>query len=487
MKIKDLLKKQKYKLIQGSLEQEITSIEFDSRQVKQGSLFICIKGYQTDGHLYIQQAVELGATAIVLENDVKVPNSITVVMVEDTRKYLPEAATIFYGNPATKLKLIGITGTNGKTTITYLLKAIMNQAHIKSGLMGTIRNFIGDDCVETKRTTPESTDFQYMLQRMTDEKVEVCVMEVSSHSLALHRVDHTQFHTGVFTNLTEDHLDFHPSMEDYYQNKKKLFFMTKFNIINGDDSYGQRLLKELTTEGINAASYGIDNSGDLQASDIRLSPKGVDFKVVGMGMNQVIKLSIPGRFSVYNALAAIGASRLLGIDPEVISDALEGVNGVPGRLESIQEIQSFSVIVDYAHTPDALENVLNTIRNFTEGRVITVFGCGGDRDMQKRPLMGEVAGRLSDYSIITSDNPRSEDPYSIINMIEKGMVKTQSDYRVIENRREAIREAIKVAKPNDVILIAGKGHETTQTVGHITMHFDDREIVRELVREEGIR
>jgi len=315
----------------------------------------------------------------------------------------------------------------------------------------------------------------------------VCVMEVSSHSLALHRVDHTTFHTGVFTNLTEDHLDFHPSMEDYYQNKKKLFSMTKFNVINGDDPYGQRLLNELTAEGFDVASYSIDNTGDLHASEVTLSPKGVDFKVVGMGMNHVIKLSIPGRFSVYNALAAIGVSRLMGIDPKIICDALENVSGVPGRLETIHEVRSFSVIVDYAHTPDALENVLNTIRNFTEGRVITVFGCGGDRDMKKRPLMGEVAGRLSDFSIITSDNPRSEDPYSIINMIEQGMTKTQTEYLVIENRREAIREAMKLAKPNDVILIAGKGHETTQTVGHVTMHFDDREIVRDLVREEGIQ
>ncbi len=487
MKLKDLFEHRKFELIQGSLEQQITSLEFDSRQVKKGSLFFCIKGYQTDGHLYIQQAVDLGASAIILEKESIVPQYITVVKVDDTRKYLPAAASLFFGNPSEHLKLVGITGTNGKTTITYLLKAIMQQAQMRSGLIGTISNYIGDVSIETKRTTPESTDFQQMLKRMVDEKVKACVMEVSSHSLALHRVDHTTFHTGVFTNLTEDHLDFHPSMEDYYQSKKKLFHMTNFNVINVDDPYGKRLFNELKIEGIDAISYGIDNACDLHAEEVRLSTRGVVFRVVGMGMNHMINLNIPGKFSIYNALAAIGAARYMEINPQMISIALENVNGVPGRLERIHEVQSFSVIVDYAHTPDALENVLNTIKNFTKGRVITVFGCGGDRDMKKRPLMGEVAGRLSNYTIITSDNPRSEDPYSILNMIEEGITSTQTDYQVIENRREAIKEAIHFAKPNDVILIAGKGHETTQTIGHVTMHFDDRETVRELAREEGIQ
>ncbi len=487
MKLIDLLKNQNFELIQGSMEQEITSLEFDSRQVKKGSLFFCIKGFQTDGHLYINQAVELGASAVILENESIVPQHITVVKVDDTRKYLAAAASLFFGNSSEQLKLIGITGTNGKTTITYLLKAILGQAQIKSGLIGTISNYIGDVSIETKRTTPESTDFQQMLNRMVDEKVKACVMEVSSHSLALHRVDHTTFHTGVFTNLTADHLDFHPSMEEYYQSKKKLFHMTKSNVINCDDPYGKRLFNELTNEGINVLSFGIDNSYDLYAKEVKLSNRGVAFRVIGMGMDHMIKLNIPGRFSIYNALAAIGAARLAGINAQVIKEALENVNGVPGRLERIQEVQSFSVIVDYAHTPDALENVLNTIRNFAEGRVITVFGCGGDRDTKKRPLMGQVVGKLSDHTIITSDNPRSEEPYSIIKMIEEGIKTTQTDYRVIENRREAIQQALNFAKPNDVILIAGKGHETTQTVGHVTMHFDDRETVRELAREEGIQ
>lgn len=487
MRLKDLLHQQKYELLQGSLEEEITSLEFDSRQVKKGSLFFCIKGYQTDGHLYIQQAVDLGAAAVILEDEWEVPQQVTVVRVDNSRRYLPFAASLFYGNPSEKLRLVGITGTNGKTTITYLLRAIMNQAQINNGLIGTIRNWIGETAVETKRTTPESTDFQHLLKRMTDGNVQICVMEVSSHSLALHRVDYTKFETGVFTNLTEDHLDFHPSMEDYYQSKKQLFLMAHDNVINNDDPYGKRLLDELNKEGISTISYGIDGFCDLRATNIQLNTMGVLFRVEGSEMNHDIRLNIPGKFSIYNALAAIGAARSIGIDPKIISEALGKVSGVPGRLERILEVQGFGVIVDYAHTPDALKNVLDTIRDFAEGRVITVFGCGGDRDMEKRPLMGEVAGRQSDFSIITSDNPRSEDPHTIISMIEEGVIKAEADYRVIENRREAIREALLMSKPKDVVLIAGKGHETTQTVGHVTMHFDDRETVRELAREEGIQ
>ena len=485
MKLTELLSNLSYELIQGSTEQEITSVVYDSRQSKSGSLFVCIKGFQTDGHLYIQQAVDLGAVAVVLEDEKAAVNQVTMIKVDDTRAALPVIASLFTDDPSSKLDLIGVTGTNGKTTVTYLLKMILDHEGIKSGLIGTISNWIGDMPMETIRTTPESIDFQRLLKRMVEEKVAVCTMEVSSHSLALHRVDHTQFHTGIFTNLTEDHLDFHTSMEDYYQQKKKLFHMTKhMNLINLDDPYGNRLGKELHSEGINHVSYGIDGPWDLTAQNVELTTKGASFHVSGVGMNHRVRLQIPGKFSVYNALAAIGAARSLGISPPQICEALALVKGVPGRLERISDITSTSVIVDYAHTPDALKNVLQSIRQFSKGKVITVFGCGGDRDRKKRPLMGEITGKLSDFTIITSDNPRSEEPMDIIRMIEGGIISTGGKYSIIENRREAIRKAICLAGQEDVVLIAGKGHETTQTIGHITVRFDDREVAKELVREE---
>lgn len=488
MKVAELLTNHEFDIIQGSLQQEVSSLAFDSRQVKEGSMFFCIRGFQTDGHLYIQQAIEHGAAAIMLETMADVPEHITVVKVVDTRKYLPIAAAAFYGHPSQHLDLIGVTGTNGKTTITYLLKEIMKQAKIKNGLMGTISNWIGDKCIETKRTTPESTDFQHLLKQMLQQNIEACVMEVSSHSLSLHRVDHTKFHTGVFTNLTADHLDFHPTMEDYYQSKRKLFLMTsRYNVINGDDPYGKRLIDEMTFSKQKLISYGIDGAWDLRATELQLNSRGVRFRAIGLGMDQFFSLGIPGRFSVYNAIATIAAARSLDIEPDIIKKALASVTGVPGRLERVPDIQSFSVIVDYAHTPDALENVLNTIKQITDGRLITVFGCGGDRDTKKRPIMGRVSGTYSDYTILTSDNPRSENPQHILCMVEEGVNETGADYCVIENRREAIRLAMKTGKPGDVVIIAGKGHETTQTIGHITTHFDDREVAREVAREEGIQ
>jgi UDP-N-acetylmuramoyl-L-alanyl-D-glutamate--2,6-diaminopimelate ligase len=486
MKLSELLNKQSVNLMQGTYDQEITSLDYDSRLVKPGSLFVCIKGYKTDGHLFIRQAVANGAAAVLMENLEEIPGHVTVIKTADTRKTLPALAAAFYGNPSKELDLIGITGTNGKTTTTYLLKEILEHAGIKTGLMGTISNWIGDKEVKTIRTTPESVDFQCLLRNMVDQDVKACVMEVSSHSLTLNRVNYAHFHTGVFTNLTEDHLDFHRDMDDYRQEKQKLFYMThKMNLINVDDPHGQLIAKRLNKDGISYAGYGIDKAGDLTAEETALSILGVSFKAVGLGMNHHIKLQIPGRFTVYNALAAIGAARSLDISPEVIQEALSNVTGVPGRLERIPEITDFSVMVDYAHTPDALENVLKTIRQFAEGRVITVFGCGGDRDQNKRPIMGEISGNLSDLSIITSDNPRSEDPDTILKMIEAGITATSGPYEVIESRQAAIRRAICLAQKGDVVLIAGKGHEKTQTIGQMTIHFDDLEIAREIAREEG--
>ena len=486
MKLSELLKNVPHKILQGSSECEISSVIYDSRQAKPGSLFICVKGYQTDGHLYISQAVDLGASAIVVEEPQQINDKAVVVQVTDTRGTMPAIAAAFYGHPSHKLKLIGVTGTNGKTTVTYMIKAILDLAGYKTGLLGTISNWIGNEPLGTIRATPESVDFQQLLSRMANQKVDVCVMEVSSHSLALQRVDHTLFHTGTFTNLSEDHLDFHPTMDAYFEEKLKLFYMTKNgNLINADDAYGKKMSRKLKADGIECLCYGIEEENDLIASDIQLSIQGVTFKATGLGMNHSIVLGIPGRFTIYNALAAIGTARILNIDPAIIVQALKSMAGVPGRLERVQHIDDFSVIVDYAHTPDALENVLETIQQFANKRVITVFGCGGDRDQKKRPIMGEIAGKMSDLSIVTSDNPRSEEPASILRMIEAGIKRTEGQYTVIENRKEAIRYAIQVAEPGDVVLIAGKGHETTQTIGHVTTHFDDREIAFQIAKEEG--
>ncbi|MEN1759530.1 UDP-N-acetylmuramoyl-L-alanyl-D-glutamate--2,6-diaminopimelate ligase [Anoxynatronum sibiricum] len=487
MKLEEIVRNQTFKLLQGTLACEIGSIVYDSRQAKPGSLFVCIKGFQTDGHLYVHQAVELGAVAVMLEEEIALPDHLTVVQSPDTRKALSAAASVFNGLPSQHLDLVGVTGTNGKTTVTYLVKEILNHAGKKTGLIGTITNWIGDRQIQTIRTTPESVDFQRLLKQMVCEQVAVCVMEVSSHSLALERVNHTEFHTGVFTNLTEDHLDFHASMEAYYQEKKRLFTMTKHNnLLNIDDEYGRRMAEELRSEGYPIITYGMSDDSDLQAMDAVLTLNSVSFYAKGLEMDRKVTLHIPGKFSVYNALAAIGATRSLGIAPDRICEALKVVGGVPGRLEQISEFTSFGVVVDYAHTPDALENVLNTIRQFTENRIITVFGCGGDRDKIKRPLMGKISGELSDISILTSDNPRSEDPMEILRMIEMGIRETKGAYQVIENRKNAIKEALLLAKSGDVVLIAGKGHETTQTIGHVTTHFDDREVARSLAREAGI-
>lgn len=486
MKLEEILKSQHFKLLQGTLDQEIGSIVYDSRQARPGSLFVCVKGFQTDGHLYAQQAVDLGAVAVLLEDELTLPDHVTVIQMSDTRKALSASAAVFNGLPSQHLALVGVTGTNGKTTVTYLLKAILDHAGKKTGLIGTITNWIGDQQIQTIRTTPESVDFQRLLKQMVSEQVEACVMEVSSHSLALERVSHTVFHTGVFTNLTEDHLDFHPSMEAYYQEKKRLFKMTcRNNLINTDDIYGKRMAQELEAEGYGVITYGMGESCDIRATDPALGLRSVGFHVKGMGMDQNVMLHIPGEFSIYNGLAAIGAARSLGVDSKTISEALQMVGGVPGRLEQIPEYTDFSVVVDYAHTPDALENVLKAIRQFAENRIITVFGCGGDRDKLKRPMMGRIAGEMSDISILTSDNPRSEDPMEILKMIESGIQNTKGSYQLIENRKDAIEKALLLAQKGDVVLIAGKGHETTQTIGHVTTHFDDREIARLFAKEVG--
>ncbi len=487
MKLKELLAGIEHEVEQYCHDEEVTLITYDSRKAVPDAVFVCIPGLKADGHEFAGEAVRNGAKTLIVEKPMEINKDVNIIKVKNARKAMSNLAAEFYGNPSRSLDLIGVTGTNGKTTITYLLKAILEEEQKNVGLIGTISNWIGNKEISTERTTPESPDFQHLLKIMLENRVETCVMEVSSHSLSLHRVNGTTFQVGIFTNLTEDHLDFHPTTEHYYEAKKKLFTMTKkANVINLDDPYGVRLTKALQGSEVPVVTYGLDSVCTLQATNIFMDFKGIRFTATGMGMNHTVHLSIPGKFSIYNALAAIAAARTMGMSQEHIVKALEKTSGIPGRFQRINEFTTFGVIVDYAHTTDALENVLEAIRQFAGKRVITVFGCGGDRDRGKREKMGQVSGRLSDYTILTSDNPRSEDPHHILSMIEDGIKKTQSEYEIVESRREAIRKAILLAEEDDIILIAGKGHETTQTIGNKTDHFDDYEVAIEVAREEKI-
>ncbi|MDK2809921.1 MAG: UDP-N-acetylmuramoyl-L-alanyl-D-glutamate--2,6-diaminopimelate ligase [Petroclostridium sp.] len=481
MLLKDLTSIIEHEYVNGDQNAEISGIAYDSRRVKPGDLFVCIKGFKVDGHEFISQAIGQGAAAVIVEKeveDVKVP----MIKVKNSRRALALISAAFFGNPSSKFKLIGVTGTNGKTTTTYLIKTILEQGGSKVGLIGTNQNMIGDKVLPAERTTPESLELQQLFSDMVKEKVDYVVMEVSSHSLELNRVDGCNFEIGIFTNITQDHLDFHVTMENYLKAKTTLFKRCKKGIINIDDSSSEYILNNGTCEMI---TFGIDKEADIHAKDIEISEKGVKFDVDTPYGSKFIELGIPGRFSVYNALGSIGACLALGISLEQIQQGLKQAKGVPGRAQIVETGKDFTVLIDYAHTPDGLENILNTVNGFAKGRVVTLFGCGGDRDKTKRPIMGEIAGKLSDFCIITSDNPRTEDPLQILNHIEEGIKKTDCSYVVIENRFEAIKYALENAKKDDVIVLAGKGHETYQILKDRVIHFDEKEIVESILREAG--
>jgi len=468
----------------GSLEVDIKDVIYDSRKVTPGCLFICITGFKVDGHQYIQDAINKGAAAVVVEKDIEA-EGITVVKVKNSRAAMPILGSNFYQHPTNKLKLIGITGTNGKTTTTYLIKAVLEQAHKKASTIGTISIKIGNEEVASSRTTPESIDLQQLFRHMLDKDMEYSVMEVSSHALDLGRVDQCSFRIGIFSNLTQDHLDYHKNFENYREAKKKLFYKTTHaNIINIDDMHGRIIAEEIKALKTPLISYGIDNHADIMAKDIEIDAKGIKFTLVTPKYKIGIKHKIPGKFSVYNCLAAAAVAYAEGIDKDTIKEGLYNISNVPGRSEVVDIDKPFTVIIDYAHSPDGLENILNSVRQYAKGRIITVFGCGGDRETEKRPIMGEIAGKLSDYCVITSDNPRSENPESIIKQVEHGIRNTDCDYICIENRRDAIKYALTIAKQKDIVLLAGKGHETYQILKDGTIHFDEREVVRELIREE---
>jgi UDP-N-acetylmuramoyl-L-alanyl-D-glutamate--2,6-diaminopimelate ligase len=484
MLLKELLREIQVSRIEGDVDKPIDAIYYDSRRVTPGSLFFCIEGFRFDGHDFAVEAVSKGAHAVVLRKDVPLSQHVTKVFVEDTRLAMALMSRAFYGYPARDIPIIGVTGTNGKTTVTYLIKSILEEEGKKVGLIGTIANMIGSKMLPAERTTPESIDLQKLFKDMQDEGVDAIVMEVSSHSLSLKRVAGVEFEVGVFTNLTQDHLDFHHTLEEYREAKAKLFLQSRQAVINIDDETGRMFAERVQGQ---LWTYGISRTAQVFARDIEITSRGVSFQLFLPGESSMVSLNIPGLFSVYNALAAATACHALGVPVRHIKAGLEKVKGVPGRFELLNTGTEYSVIIDYAHTPDGLENVLKTARDFTKGRVITVFGCGGDRDPSKRPIMGEVAGKYSDFCVITSDNPRNEEPMAIIQQIIPGIEKTTCPYVVIEDRREAIAYALNHGRAGDVIILAGKGHETYQILkNNQVIHFDEREVVAELLGKEKI-
>lgn len=470
----------------GNIDIEINGIDSNSKNIKPGYMFIAISGFSSDGHDFIQNAIDNGASVIVAENTDKVkkaniPDDITLIISENTRKFLALSSCNFYNSPSKKFKLIGITGTKGKTTTTFMIKEILEKAGKKVGLIGTVATYInGNKIGDSDRTTPESLELQKLFNKMVEEKVEYVVMEVSSQSLKLHRVDGCEFDLVAFTNFSEDHISEkeHPDMQDYFQSKLKLFNMCKTGFVNIDDLQGNKIPKMFPENDI--TGYGIDNSGTFLAKDITITNSYVDFKVKITDRNERVKVDIPGRFTVYNALCAICICKKLGIDAENIKTALEKIK-VPGRSEMVENKLEIPIMIDYAHSPESLENILRAVKSYTRGRVISVFGCGGDRDTRKRPLMGEISGKIADYTIITSDNPRTEKPEEIVKQIEKGITKTKGKYEVIVDRKKAIEKAIKMANKNDIIVLAGKGHEPYQEINGVKHPFDERIIVTDII------
>jgi len=480
LKLINILNNLEFELVQGDLDTEINKVEYDSRNIKFNDVFICIKGYETDGHGYVNNALEKGAAVIVCEDDISTKSDCAVIKVKDTRKAMAEIGSNFYGNPKNKIKLIGVTGTNGKTTSTFMIKSILEAAGFKVGIIGTITNSIGEKKITASRTTPESLDLHKLFKEMVDSGIDYCVMEVSSHSLYLDRVYGLQFSQGVFTNLTRDHLDFHKTFENYYRSKLMLFNNCKNSIINIDGEYGIKVMEDING---NRITFSLESEADVKGRNLVMHSRGVEFDLEFKNSLTHINLNIPGKYNVENAIGSAAACLLEGIPIDTVKKGLESMLCVPGRCELVTHGYNlgFDVIVDYAHTPDGLENILKTAREFTRGRLISVFGCGGDRDKTKRPVMGDIGTKLSDIAIITSDNPRTENPDMIINDILHGI--KSNNYIVVENRKEAIKKSIELAEIGDIIVIAGKGHEDYQILKSGKIHFDEREIVKEILKE----
>ncbi len=465
----------------GSGETQITSVCDDSRKVKPGALFVCTPGLKVDGHKFAPQAVEKGAVALLVEHEVEI--DVPQILVEDVRKTVAYAAANFYGQPAKQLRLIGITGTKGKTTTSFLLKSVFEAAGYKVGLIGTVCSMIASEAIPSELTTPDPIETQALLKRMADAGCEFVIMEVSAHAIDMHRLAGLRFEVGAFSNFSQDHLDYFKDMDSYFAAKMRFFTPEAVeNIVyNVDDEHVARGIASLERP---AMRIGIRDCADVYAKDIEIAERGTCFKMTWhKRFCQTVNLKLAGIFNVYNALLAAGIAICAGISAQAIQDGLESIRSVPGRIELLDTSTPYRVILDYAHSPDSLENILKTVRQTAKGRMIALFGCGGNRDASKRPIMGEIAGELADYCILTSDNPRNEDPLEILREIEEGIRSTGCEYVVIENRREAIRYALQHAQPSDVVVLAGKGHETYQEICGVKHPFDEKIIVRELLDE----
>lgn len=456
---------------------DVVDVTSDSRLVEAGYLYVCIKGASFDGHNVAQEMLDKGAVAVVVERDLGIENQI---IVDDTRNAYSPICSNLFSNPANDLKLIGLTGTNGKTTTTFLIKQILENMGKKVGLIGTVQNMVGDEIYPAHYTTPDPHELQSLFRKMVDAGCEYCVMEVSSQALAQGRVKGINFLLGAFTNLTQDHLDYHKTWENYFASKRMLFENCQIAVTNLDDENGLEIVKDLPCKTV---TYSVDNNyADYTAKNVIFAPKGVQYELVCDKISRV-HCPIPGRFSVYNSLCAATCALALGFDFVEVINAIAQSNGVKGRIEVVPTNTDYTVIIDYAHSPDGLENIISSLKEIAQGRVVTLFGCGGDRDRTKRPKMGAIAAQLSDFCVVTSDNPRSENPSMIIKDILEGMKGTKTPYQVVENRRDAIKWAMSNAQPKDIILLAGKGHETYQILPTGTIHFDEREAVAEILEE----
>jgi UDP-N-acetylmuramoyl-L-alanyl-D-glutamate--2,6-diaminopimelate ligase len=489
MQLADLIQRLKTKSVQGSVDREITGVRYDSRRVMPGNLFVAVRGGTFDGHSFIEQAVEKGAVAVVGEQ-AALSQRATVIVVQDSRDALAQLAATFFGHPSRKMKMIGVTGTNGKSTTSFLIKHLLERAGQSTGLIGTVQYEIGERRLPALRTTPESSDLQELLSQCVETVCRNVVIEVSSHALSLGRSKEIEFTVGVFTNLTRDHLDFHRGMKDYFEAKALLFESVRQSrskdrkaIINVDDPYGQQLVARFGKD-LPIITYGMGARAEFRASDFKVEMSGTSYRLDANDKSYLVRLPLIGRFNIYNSLAALAAAHAVGLDVRNAVLGLAKAPQIPGRLEAVPAKRKFHVFVDYAHTDDALLNVVKTCRDLNPNRLILVFGCGGDRDRTKRPLMGAVADQYADFAFITSDNPRKEDPEAILRDIEAGF--THKNYEKIVDRKGAIARAIAMAQPRDIVLIAGKGHEKYQEFRDHTIPFDDVEIAGRALEENPV-
>lgn len=479
MRLIEVLKNIEYILLNGKVEKDFNTIQYDSRLVKENDIFVCMTGYEVDGHAFIHKAIDNGAKTIVCEKNIDVANisdDITVIRTESNRKTLAMMAANFYNHPTKQLKLIGVTGTNGKTTSVYILKTILEEAGIKTGLVGTIANHIGDIKIPSERTTPESLELQKLFRDMVDAGCEYCVMEVSSHSLDLDRVYGCEFKVASFTNITRDHLDFHKTFENYYKAKFKLFERSEISIINLDNQYGSNVIADLKALNKDVITYSLKNKdSDYYAHNIGIKGTNVVFEC----SKNEYEFVLPGEYNISNALGAIAVAESIGIDSTTIKNALTKVV-VPGRCEMVGRKYNlpYEIVIDYAHTPDGLENVLSTLKPFATNRLIALYGSGGDRETAKRMELGRIGSEISDFVILASDNPKKEDPMNILNEISHGI--KNDNFIIIEDRAEAIRYAINIAQKGDILVFAGKGHENYQIVKGGKVHFDEREVLEDI-------